>query len=151
MLIELIYKGLLHKLNFTFLRNILMDAREVRFNFPELNFAMNIDEVIKTINSNSYVDLIINMDFLEIKEKIVPNVFINLSRNNDEIEVLFFLDLVDLKEATPKSNIDYLKNWAIEFTKKYNIEYFVCQIDNAEKDEYYFDSNGIGKLYKEMH
>lgn len=51
---------------------------------------------------------------------------------------------------TEKMNIDYLKNWTKEFQRRYSFEYFICQIDNAAKDEYYFDSNGIAKLYKDI-
>ncbi len=63
---------------------------------------------------------------------------------------MFFFDLEDLNEATQKMNIDYLKEWAEEIQKEYNFNYFICQIDNANKEEYYFDSNGIGKLYDEI-
>lgn len=41
-------------------------------------------------------------------------------------------------------------NWTKELQRRYSFEYFICQIDNAAKDEYYFDSNGIGKLYKDI-
>ena len=47
-------------------------------------------------------------------------------------------------------NIDYLKNWMQGFQHKYSFRYFICQMDNAGKDEYYFDSNRIGKIYDEI-
>lgn len=82
--------------------------------------------------------------------KIVPKVFINLGRDNNDIEILFFFDLRDLNEATPGKNIDYLRKWMSEMKRKYHFQYFICQDDNAGEDAYYFDSNGIGRLYNKI-
>lgn len=147
MLIEVIFRGLFSALNFNFVEKILLDAKEVRFNEPEINFIKDFEETINVINSNSYLDLVINTDFLDIKGKIIPRVFINLGRNNEDVEILFFFDLKDIKESNFKMNIDYLKSWTEEFQKEYNFEYFICQPDNAGQYEYYFDTDGQGKLY----
>lgn len=147
MLIEVICKGLFSALNFNFLEKILLHAKEIHFNDPELNSIKDFDEVISIINSNPYFDLVINTDFLDIKGKIVPRVFINLGRDNDEVEILFFFDVKDLEESNFKMSIDYLKDWIEEFQRKYNFNYFICQPDNADQYEYYFDTNGQGKLY----
>ncbi|WP_265130975.1 hypothetical protein [Chryseobacterium oranimense] len=146
MLIEVIFKGLFSVIDFSFLEKILLNAKEVRLNDPEINFIKKFEETINVIHSNSYLDLVINTDFLDIKGKIIPRVFINLGRNNEEVEILFFFDLNDIKESNFKMNIDYLKSWTEEFQKKYNFEYFICQPDNADQHEYYFDANGQGKL-----
>ncbi|KMQ59943.1 hypothetical protein ACM46_16930 [Chryseobacterium angstadtii] len=150
MFIEIIFKGLFSVSNFNLLKKLLLNAKEVRFNDPEINSVNGFDEVIKIINSNTYFDLVINTDHLEIKEKIVPRVFINLGRNNDEIEMLFFFDLKDLNESNFKISIDYLRDWAEEFQKKYSFKYFICQPDNADQYEYYFDINGQGSLYNNI-
>jgi len=150
MLIEVIFKGLFSALNFNFLEKILLNAKEVRFNDPEINFIKDFKETINVINSNSYLDLVINTDFLDIKGKIIPRVFINLGRNNEDVEILFFFDLKDIKESNFKMNIDYLKSWTEEFQKEYNFEYFICQPDNADQHEYYFDTDGQGKLYSNI-
>ncbi|MDN5478775.1 MAG: hypothetical protein L0G39_17765 [Chryseobacterium sp.] len=146
-LIEIICKGLYPTLNFNFLKKLLLNAKEARFVDPEINSIKDFDEIMNVINSNSYCDLVMSTDFLDIRGKIIPRVFINLGRNNDEIEILFFFDLKDLKESNFKMSLDYLKDWIEEFQKKYNFNYFICQIDNADHDEYYFDINGQGKLY----
>lgn len=49
--------------------------------------------------------------------------------------------------STQKMNIECLKKWAEKTQTKYNFQSFICQIDNAQRGEYYFDNNGIGKLY----
>lgn len=147
MLIEIIGKGVFTTLNFNFLRKMLLHAKEARFNDPEINSIKDFDEMINIINSNSYCDFVISTDFLDIRGKIIPRVFINLVRNNDEVEILFFFDLKDLKESNFKMSLDYLKDWIEEFQIKYNFNYLICQPDNADQHEYYFDTNGPGKLY----
>lgn len=90
MLVEVIFSGTLSTLDFSFLKKLLIGAKEVRFNFPETNSIGNFDEILSEIISNSYVDLIINTDYLEILGKDISKVFINLGRDEKEIEVLFF-------------------------------------------------------------
>ncbi|MDQ0781254.1 hypothetical protein [Chryseobacterium sp. W4I1] len=149
MLIEVIFRGLFSALNFNFVEKILLDAKEVRFNEPEINSKKDFEEMINIINSNSYFDLVINTNLLDIKGKFIPRVFINLGRNNDEVELLFFFDLRDLGETNFKTSINYLKDWVEGFQKEYNFNYFICQPDNADQYEYYFDINGYGKLYSD--
>lgn len=146
-LIEIIFRGVLSPVNLDFLKELVMRAKELYFNSPEISSVKTFDEVVEIINSNAYIDLVINTDELSIYEKNVPKVFINLGRSNDDIEILFFFDLKDLHEPTIKESIDLLKKWAMEFTNEYKFNYFICQTDNADKEEYYFDSHGTGKLY----
>lgn len=150
MLVEVIFRGLFSIVDFSFVKKLITDAREVYFTSPEINLQITYNTVIRIINSNSYVDLVINTDLLQMKNKIVPNVFINIGRNNEEIEILFFFDSNDLKESNEKMNIDYIKYWTVEFQKKYNFEYYICQMDNADEGEYYFDSSRIGQLYEKL-
>ncbi|MET3878792.1 hypothetical protein [Chitinophaga sp. OAE865] len=150
MLIDVIFRGLLPALDLSFLKKLLTDAREVHFNFPENRLIKTFEEIIGVIRSNSYVDLAISTDCLDMEGKIVPKVFINLGRDNNDIEILFFFDLRDLNEATPGKNIDYLRKWMSEMKRKYHFQYFICQDDNAGEDAYYFDSNGIGRLYNKI-
>lgn len=147
MLIEIIFKGGFPTLNFSFLKRLLLNSKEVRSMDPEINSIKDFDEMINIINSNSYCDLVISTDCLDIRGRIIPSVFINLARNNNEVEILFFFDLMDLKESDFKMSLDYLKDWIEEFQIKYNFNYFICQADNADQDEYYFDINGKVKLY----
>lgn len=147
MLIEVIFKGLLSAIDLSLTRKLAEGAKEIYFNAPEISSVKSSDEVIEIIQSNPYVDLAINTNSLKVDQIVVPKVFINLGRNNDEIEILFFFDLDDLAIGTPADNLNYLKNWTIQIQQKYNFSYFICQMDNANEEEYYFDSNGIGKLF----
>ncbi|HEY8956687.1 hypothetical protein [Chitinophaga sp.] len=74
MLIEVIFKGLFSTLDFSFLKKILPGAREVRFNFPEISFRRGYDEILNIVNSDTYIDLVINTDYLSIEGKIIPGV-----------------------------------------------------------------------------
>lgn len=150
MLIELVFKGVISDLNFDFLKFLLKNARAVRFNFPETEFWNDFEEMVSVFTSNLYVDLVIDTDCLVIKDRVIPKVFINVGRNDHEIEILLFLDAMDLKEPTPSMNIDLLKSWMEEFQKTYHFKYFICQMDNADENEYYFNSYGEGKLYDQL-
>jgi hypothetical protein len=150
MLIEVIFRGQFSTLDFSFLKKLIDGAKEIYFVSPEIPSIEAFDEVLDVLNSNAYVDLVVNTDCLKIYGKIVSRVFINLGRNDEDIEVLFYFDLKDLNEDTPKSSIDYLKKWVMNIQNEYNFQYFICQMDNASINEYYFDSNGIGELYNEI-
>lgn len=147
-LIELIFKGGFSDINLDFLSELVLEAKEIRLNAPELSFSDEFDAIVKIFELNSYVDLVVTTDKLNIAGKIVKDVFINIGRNNNEIELLFYFDLKDLNGSANKSDIDNIKTWANSLQKKYNFIYCICQMDNAGDEEYYFDSNGIGPLYK---
>lgn len=150
MLLEMIFKGRFAALDFSFLNEILKDARQIYFNFPasEKEEEGNYEAVVKIIESNTYIDLVINTDHLKLGEKIVSNVFVNVGRDEEEVELLYFLNLSDLNESTTKKGLDFLNQWMLGISKKYSFNYFICQFDNASEGEYYFDSYGFGKLYK---
>lgn len=146
MLVEIIFIGSFSELNFNFLKNLIVKAKEVRFNDPEVNSLNSFNEIFDVISVNNYFDMVINTDFLIINEKVIQRVFINLGRNNDEIELLLFFDLKDLNEHNVNVSLNYLQKWSEEFQNKFNFQYFICQPDNAGSNEYYFDSNGSGNL-----
>ena len=147
MLVEIIFRGSFSDTNWDFIRGFLSKSKRVYFNIPEIDLSISFDVVIDSMKSNYYFDLVINTDFLEIKEKVIPQVFINITRNHNEVNILLFFDVNSLDEASSQTNLDYLRDWAIQFEKEFRFEYFICQIDNAGDGEYFFDSKGIGKLY----
>ena len=149
MLIEIIFTGSFSELNFNFLKDFIVKSKEVRFNDPEVNLLDCFNEVLDVINTYDYSDLVINTDFLTIDKKVVQKVFINLGRNHDKIELLLFFDLKDLNEDSVNVSLNCLKDWCKEFQNKFNFQYFICQPDGAENNEYYFDSNGKENLYKD--
>lgn len=150
LLVEIIFRGKLSSIKLEFLKDLLLKAKELYFNSPEISSIKTFEEVVQIINSHSYIDLVINTNDLGIYEKSIPRVFINLERSNDDIEILFFFDLKDLSEPTIKESMDLLQNWVSEFKNEYQFNYFICQSDNAAKDEYYFDIHGQGKLYDKI-
>jgi len=152
MLIEIIFKGRFTNMDFSFLDEILKNARQIYFNFPELEIKEkeNYEVVVKVINNATYVDLVVNTDYLGLGEKVVSDVFINVGRDEEAVELLYFLDLNDLNESTPKKALNFLNQWMLDMSKKCAFDYFICQFDNASDGEYYFDSYGFGKLYKEI-
>jgi hypothetical protein len=147
-LIEIIFMGVFSTLNHGFLSKLLSEAKEIRFNAPEFLSPHTFEEVVSIFRANTYVDLVITTDKLDINGKIVKNVFINVGRNDGDFELLFYFDIKDLNGSNYKLNIDHLKTWADTFLDNYNFNYFICQMDNAGDEEYYFDSNGMGPLYK---
>ena len=149
-LIEVIFRGLFSAVDLSFLKELIAEAREIRFVYPEMSSVKAFEEVIEILNSNTYIDLVITTDNLNIDEKVVPKVFINLGCDNGKIEMLLFFDLKDLSGIVIKGKFDYLEDCMIKFMKEYKFNYYICQMDNAGEDEYYFDSNGIGKLYYEI-
>ncbi|RXM52744.1 MULTISPECIES: hypothetical protein [unclassified Chryseobacterium] len=150
MLTEIIFTGAFPVLNFNFLKEILTDAKEIRFNDPEINTIKDFDEIIAIIKSSLYFDLVINTDFLHIRNIIIPRVFINMGRDHEEVEILFFFDLRDLNLPNIKMSVDYLQNWAKEFQVENNFNYFICQPDNAAANDYYFNISGQGDLYDKI-
>jgi len=150
MLIELIFKGSFINLDFNLLRNLIKEADEIYFVCPEISSIRTFDEAYKVFQLNTYVDFVIKTNHLHIDQKNVERVFINIGRNNDDIDFLFFFDLKDINEGDKKRNLMLVRQWMAQIQKKYNFQYFICQMDNANNDEYYFDSNGVGRLYKEL-
>ncbi len=150
MVIDLIFKGKTGKIDFRFLELLLSNAKNAYFNYP-LNHAISpISEVYAAVADNDYVDFVIIKEFLVINRKDVPKVFINMGRNFDDIDILFFFDINDINEPSLKMNFDYLKIWAHTFQAQFHFDQFVCQMDNADDKEYYFDSKGYGQLYHDL-
>jgi len=150
MLIEIIFRGLFATVDYSFLGPFILNSKEVRFNSPEMPNLKDFGEVKSILDENEYADLIINTDLFYFGIKEVSKVFINFCKNGDQIEFLIFFDVTELNTGSLKLNIDYLKSWVEDFQIKHRFSYFICQMDNAQCDEYYFDQNGLGKLYYEL-
>lgn len=147
LLIEIIFRGVVSSTNFDFLKDLIIRAKKSYFNSPEIPSIKTFDEIIEILNANVYIDFVINTDEFRVCNKNIPNVFINLGRNNNDIELLFFFDLKDLGDLKIKDSVDCLKDWTMEFKNNYKFDYYICQADNANDGEFYFDSHGRGNLY----
>jgi hypothetical protein len=146
-LMDIIFRGEYATLNLNFLKELLLKAKEVRFSYPEISTPDTYDGFMEVFHSNSYADLAIITDHLEINNVIVPHVFINLTRDENEFELLFYFDIRDYGNGTHREKLDELEKWARSYSADYGFNYFVCQINNANLEEYYFDSEGHGPLY----
>jgi hypothetical protein len=147
MLVELIFKGDFNKADLNILEMLLGEATEVRFNFPFNKSAGPVGEINSIVGAETYIDLAISTDKLKLGEMIIPNVFINFGRNYDDVEVLLFFNIDDIKQSSTKGNFNFLRKWAEKMIDQYRLTYYICQLDNGTKDEYFFDSHGYGPLY----
>jgi hypothetical protein len=147
---EIIFRGIVAKTCLSFLLEFLDEYKEVWFNAPEVNVEIDFNVIIKTIKDNSYVDFVITTDKLKFDKHIVENGFINLRVDDNKLELLLFFDLKDLNCSSHKNSIDLLMTWANSFKEKYDFESIVCQLDNGNEKEYYFDGIGTGPLYDQL-
>lgn len=146
-LVDLKFTGKLSKIDFSFIDNMLIDMREIRFNYPENIDTSDYDEIINILHLYDYIDFIISTDVLNINEVRIENVFINVGKDNEEVELLLFFDIYDIGYRTSYDNLSILNDWTKRIQDKYNFEFAICQMDNGNQNEYYFDSNGPGPLW----
>ncbi len=144
-LTEIIFTGIISKVNFQFLKDLLSKSGRVRFNFPE---AENNEYgfIINLLKSSEYVDIA----FDSFKLNSVSNVFVNLVLDNEKIELLFFLDLKDVHLETHKESLNMLIAWAKDFGLTYHFDMITCQPDGADEDEFYFKDGEYGSFYGKL-
>lgn len=146
-LVDIVFTGEYSSLDFEFIKNLMSKSRVVRFNSPEISAPGKYEEAIAVFNSNEYADLVVITDHLDVDGVIIPHVFINLTRDENEFELLFYFDLKEFSSGAYKEKFAMLEAWARAYKANYGFNYFVCQINHASEEEYYFDSNGLGPLY----
>jgi len=64
LLVDLKFKGKLSKIDFSFINSMLLNKRDVTFNYSENIDTSNYYEIIKILHSYDYVDFIISTDIL---------------------------------------------------------------------------------------
>ena len=130
-LTEIIFKGRIAKLDLKFLEELILKSDLVRFNTPEVE---NMDShlIIDLLNKAEYADLA----FDSVNLDLAPNIFANLVLIDKKIELLFFLDLKDIKCKTHKEAVDIVIVWSKQFSETYNFDTFQCQVDNADEGEF---------------
>lgn len=146
-LIDIIFKGKKTKVDLSFIEKIIKDSFEIRFNSPEIYNVEKYSEIISIFNSNNYIDLNFNNPTLNIDDFSINNVFIDITIEENNIELLLFFDLCEIGFVNNKINIDFVKNWCSSFIKKYLFELVLCQMDNGDEKEYYFINDEYGPLY----
>lgn len=150
-LTEIIFSGKISTINISsFTKDMLSNYKEINLDSPYFAQVITSDEVINIFKTSDYVNLVITYDKFNILEINIPRVFSNIGIENGEIEILIFFDLKDLNGTSYKEIINILRDWCKKFQESYKFDYFRCQIDNADEDEYYFDSYGLGPEYKKI-
>jgi hypothetical protein len=141
-LTEVIFEGVIQDINFEFLKGLLSHCRRARFNYPEID-NLNFDFIISLIQNSEYIDLAFDSFELDF----VKNIFVNLVVDNNKIELLFFMDLKDVKCSSYKEAIDKIINWAKDFEGTHNFTSIICQPDNADEYDFYFKNGSYGIMY----
>lgn len=140
-LIDLIFRGSFSIIDFSFMKRLILQSREMNFNFPENISEITFEEIIKVFNSNNYVDFVISINCMSVDEIVIHDVFINIGREDENIEMLLFFDLKNLNNNF-QEGLDYLYHWSTSFKNKYCFEGFTCQTDGVNSEnEFYFESN----------
>jgi hypothetical protein len=150
LLVDIIFKGKMPSLNLDFLKIWLDKCNYSYWTIPEDVGADSFADIVKTIQAESYVDFIISTNHLEVLEKHLKRVSINLVKDEEELEVLIFMDVADVDRAPIKENLTYINLWMLYMKDKYNFNSFRCQMDNGNSQEYFFDSTGPGPLMEQV-
>ncbi|WP_294732462.1 hypothetical protein [uncultured Flavobacterium sp.] len=145
-IIDVIFRGEVTKINFSFLKELLSKNSEVRFNFPEIEKNIDYDLIINHLKSSEYLDIV----FSYFELNFVPNIFVNLGLDNKRIELIFFLDIKNIDCKTYKEFMDKLIAWGKEFASAYNFDTFTCEIDNANEDQFYYKTGKYGTFYNKL-
>jgi hypothetical protein len=140
--VDILLNGSKQEIENNFLEEFLEKASQLTFNDPPILANDNLDYILQIIKENEYIDLVIISD-LTFGEETVKNIFINIGVDNDGVEVLLFFDLLELKKD-PRTALHIIKSWCASFADTYNCHSYVCQIDNGDEDEYYFNEKGWG-------
>lgn len=148
--IDLIFKGSCQQIDISVLRQLTLHASEVRISTPEDEDILfeNDEQLIALVSKLDDIYLVIGNDHCILNSEPVRAVFIDATRNGDSFEILFFFSIKDFGSGTDMERMTQLNDWAQSFQQQYGFSYFVCQMDNGDKDEYYFDSNGRGPFYQ---
>ena len=142
-LTEVVFKGVISKVNFAFIGDLLVKSNCVRFNSPEKLKNCDYSFIISLLKDNGYVDIAFDSFELDF----VSNIFVNLVVDNGEVELLFFLDIKNIDREAFKESVDMLIAWAKEFGLDHSFDLVVCQPDNAEPDNFYFKDGKYGSSY----
>jgi hypothetical protein len=142
MLIDLIFTGKVELVNFGFLHQFIGDFDEAYGMTPEIPSIATIEEVILLLKSRPYAHITTRTDHLILDDKKIKHVYVGLTADNGSMELLLFFNLNDVGSTSPKSAVDFLRAWAKKSCETYNFDYVVCQMDEGNENERYFDSNG---------
>ncbi|RBL92257.1 hypothetical protein [Chitinophaga flava] len=132
-LIDILFKGTIDRIAPAFINEYISGCKDWWWNEPKMDSKKEIVDVVAVFENNLYVDLAISTDNFCILNHSVPHVFINFTRKEDAVELLFFLDLMNIGGGSVRDKIDNIEKWVIEFRTRYQFDEVVCQLDNGDK------------------
>lgn len=104
------------------------------------------------IGQGSYVFFSLGMSVLTLENYVIPDLYIDFTKQGDNVKILLFFDIEDLVGITTRDKLDGLKFWCDRIKDKYSFSIYSCCMDNGDVtdiNELYFDSEGrYGSLYK---
>ncbi len=149
-LIEIIFKGKLEKVNLNFIQYFLTDSVKIRFNYPENVEKETYESICELFLQENYIDMVIITKKFSLCNFSDKNLFINIGLDDNQIELLLFLDIKDIISTDLKEGINKLKEWAYDFFKNFSFEDMVCKMDGEDYDNNYFSKDGDGPLMNKI-
>lgn len=146
---EIIFRDELKNVQKTFFEYLIKDSFQFSLLEPKSLSDLGSIDMIDILYHSEYVDLIFNKK-LRFVDYEIPDVFVNIGIDNRLLDVLFYFDLRDFDSHNYKNIVDSLFIWSKQISQEYNIKEFVCQIDNANPDEFYFNQDQFGIIYYQL-
>lgn len=114
--------------------------------------AMHFD--IDMLNQATYLNFGFGVEEVVFDGYCIPNLFVDITKDEGKIELLMFFALGDIEGRTDKERLDILKCRLDLVKERYSFESYICRMDNGDDnmdDEVYFDSHGrYGMLYNKL-
>lgn len=147
-IIELIFYGKIEGLNLQFLKEYLTTAKNTTLNGESVQLGSAYDLVDTLKQNREYIDLSFGLDSLDFNGSLIPKVYCEFGLSeNGNAEVLFFFGIKDAPGEGLIEKLLFTRKWANEFKEENALETFVCQLDNGNEDEYYFNDVALGPLF----
>lgn len=148
--IDLIFTGSFKSVALKSLLYFFRDAKNSWFNSPEISTPSKEEDIINVICTNDYIDYVISAEMVEISGTVVSGVFVNLGKDDGNLELLLSFDLKDMQKENYGTAINDLQVWSIQFRDNYGFGNVRCQIDNGGENEFYFINSTLGPLYNKL-
>ncbi len=146
---EIIFEGKYSIVDISFLKDFLDGHKNLSLYLSgnDLIEDVNDYEGLRIFFINNKITHLTFINYLDI-HRYRLDLYVDLYRDDDYLELLFNFNANHVDYEKPVMLIDDIWAWALEFSKKYGFEYFICQLENATaNEEYYFDSKGKGPWY----
>ncbi|WP_121964596.1 hypothetical protein [Myroides sp. N17-2] len=151
-LIDVVFIGVYNDSIYNLLSYLLLNGKMcdyAQYNGKEI---AREDFHLAEIGQGSYVFFSLGMRVLTLENYVIPDLYIDFTKQDDNLEILLFFDIDNLGGITTQDKLDGLKLWCDRIKDKYSFSTYSCCMDNGDVtdiNELYFDSEGrYGSLYK---